>query len=54
MTFEFACPECAAEIRVPVSAAGKKGTCPQCQAKLTVPQVAAAAPRPTQVAAGAG
>jgi len=37
MAILFQCPSCAAQIRVPDAAAGKKGTCPQCGVKLLVP-----------------
>jgi hypothetical protein len=39
MAIEFQCPYCTAAIRVPDSAAGKKGTCPKCGTKLLVPQI---------------
>lgn len=39
MAIEFQCPSCAATVRVPDHAAGKKGSCPSCKVKLIVPQL---------------
>jgi hypothetical protein len=39
MAIEFSCPQCAAVIRVPDVASGKKGSCPTCQTKLIVPTI---------------
>jgi len=39
MAIEFHCPYCTAAIRVPDTAAGKRGTCPKCATKLLVPDV---------------
>lgn len=36
---EFDCPYCTASVRVPPSAAGKRGTCPKCQTKIIVPHI---------------
>lgn len=49
MAIQFHCPSCEALIRVPDTAAGKKGTCPRCNEKLMVPNVAGAdvAPQPS-------
>lgn len=46
MAIQFHCPSCEALIRVPDTAAGKKGTCPRCNEKLMVPNVAGAATTP--------
>lgn len=43
MAIQFNCPSCGAMIRVPDTAAGKKGTCPRCNEKLLVPDLATAA-----------
>lgn len=42
MAIQFNCPSCEAMIRVPDTAAGKKGTCPRCGEKLLVPDLATA------------
>lgn len=39
MAIEFNCPYCTAAIRVPDTAAGKRGTCPKCATKLLVPAI---------------
>lgn len=41
MAIEFDCPYCTAPIRVPDSAAGKRGTCPRCRTGILVPKVKA-------------
>lgn len=46
MAIEFQCPSCTATVRVPDSAAGKKGSCPACKAKLIVPNLEDDAPAP--------
>lgn len=38
MAIEFNCPYCTTSIRVPDSAAGKRGTCPRCHTKILVPK----------------
>ncbi|MDA1013657.1 MAG: hypothetical protein O3A00_04285 [Planctomycetota bacterium] len=43
---EFNCPYCTATVRVPPSAAGKRGTCPKCETKIIVPHVEP--PRPAE------
>jgi len=48
MAIEFNCPECAALIRVPDTASGKKGTCPSCSVKLRVPKIELPAPAAAQ------
>ncbi|WP_166830560.1 hypothetical protein [Thalassoroseus pseudoceratinae] len=45
MPIQFACPSCAAAIRVDESAAGKKGKCPQCGRELIIPRPTSAAPQ---------
>lgn len=37
MAIQFNCPYCTAPIRVPDTAAGKKGSCPKCGTKVMVP-----------------
>ena len=58
MAIQFNCPSCEAMIRVPDTAAGKKGTCPRCGEKLLVPDLATAtggaSPPPAQTAASPG
>lgn len=39
MALEFDCPYCKAIIRVPDSAAGKRGRCPQCATRVSVPKL---------------
>lgn len=39
MALEFDCPYCKAIIRVPDSAAGKRGRCPQCSTRVSVPKL---------------
>ncbi len=39
MAIQFNCPSCGAMIRVPDTAASKKGTCPRCGEKLLVPDL---------------
>ena len=39
MAIQFNCPSCAAALKVPDAAAGRKGTCPQCGTALLVPRV---------------
>lgn len=57
MAIQFHCPYCTAPIRVPDTAAGKKGTCPKCGEKLLVPRIAAPPAPPVEptetVSAGA-
>jgi hypothetical protein len=50
MAIQFNCPSCAATLKVPDAAAGKKGTCPKCGTALLVPRIE---PPPSQAAASA-
>lgn len=45
------CPRCAARLRVPAAAAGRRVRCPKCQATVTIPAAPAAveAPAPAPV-----
>lgn len=47
MAIQFHCPSCAATLKVPDAAAGKKGTCPKCGTALLVPRVEPPPPAPT-------
>lgn len=42
-TIQFDCPECGAEIKAPVTVAGKTGKCPKCDARVEVPEAVAGA-----------
>lgn len=46
MAIQFHCPSCAATLKVPDAAAGKKGTCPKCGTALLVPRVEPPPPSP--------
>lgn len=43
MPIQFQCPQCAADVQVPDSAAGKSGRCPKCTAKIRIPTTEAPA-----------
>lgn len=49
MAIEFHCPYCTAVIRVPDSAAGRKGRCPKCDTLLIIPTVERPAQQPAPV-----
>ena len=46
MAIQFYCPYCTAAIRVPDTAAGKKGRCPKCETEVLVPRVKPPESRP--------
>jgi hypothetical protein len=47
---DFACPQCAARLRVKAELAGRTGKCPHCAARITVPAVSPPASAPSRPA----
>ena len=37
-SFIFECPDCQAELTLPVQVAGRTGKCPKCQAVISIPE----------------